>query len=231
MAVKVFEFPYKNLLRIALVIVMLLLGFLIYDSKEPFVKPLFTKQVDAHCPYYKDFLGRVFYRYSYYPSSLFIIGPVEKKMQYNWHRVKGIDNKSFEIEKVLQETRVNPSAETQKVCIASDGNNLIYNNYVFTNADVESFEKLENSFYKDRNTVYFSNGRVVPEADPQTFEVLMTDECFNSHPPFARDKYKVFYADNVIEQADRDTFGLICVESGVRGKDKNHTYLDFRTEN
>lgn len=117
------------------------------------------------------------------------------------------------------------------MCIASDGKSLIYNNYVFTNADRKSFEILENSFYKDKSTVYYSNGKVVPKADPQTFEVLTINDCPNTHPPFARDKDKVFYANKIIEQADRDTFELVCVESGVRGKDKDNTYLDYRIEN
>ncbi len=223
--------PSKISLVIILTGLVFFLGFLIYDSKEPFVKPLFTKQINSSCPYYKDFLGRVFYRYSYYPSSLFIIGPVEKKVQYYWHKVKGIDCKNFKIERILPKSEFVSSSEMQKTCLASDGNNVIYNNYVFANADVETFEILENFFYKDKNTVYFSNGKVVSEADPQTFEVLMTDECLNSHPPFARDKYKVFYADNIIEQADRNTFEIICVGSGVRGRDKIHTYLDSRIEN
>jgi len=59
----------------------------------------------------------------------------------------------------------------------------------------------------------------------------MTNKCPNSNPPFARDKRNVFYANNIIKEADRDSFELVCVKSGVRGKDKNHTYLDYRIEN
>lgn len=218
-------------LVVTLMVLVLFFGFLIYDSKEPFVQPLFTKQVNSSCPYYKDFLGRIFYRYSYYPSSFFIVGSAGKKVRYNWHRVKDINNNNFKIERVLPEVVVIPSSEMQKVCIASDGKSLIYDNYVFVNADVDSFEILENSFYKDSSAVYDSGGRVIPKADPQTFEVLMTNECPNSHPPFARDIHTVFYANNIIKGADRDTFKLVCVESGVRGKDKYHTYLDYRIEN
>ena len=231
MTKKATKSPFKKFLLIIFTMLVIYLGFLVYDSKEPFVKPLFVKQISSSCPYYKDFLGRVYWRYSYYPSSLFVIGKIEKKVQYNWHRVKGISNNNFKIEKILPSVKVAPSSEMQSVCVASDGKSLIYNNYVFANANVESFEKLENSFYKDKNTVYYSNGKVVPSADPQTFEVLTTDECSNSRPPFARDMYKVFYASNIIVEADRDTFELVCVESGVRGKDKNHTYLDYRIEN
>ena len=215
----------------AAALVLFSLTLLINDAKAPFVRPFFTKQIDSSCPYYKDFLGRVYYRYSYDPRSLFVVGSSEKKIQYHWHRVKGINDKDFKIEKVLQETKVDSRTETQKTCIASDGNSLVYNNYVFAGADLETFEVLENSFYKDKNTVYFSNGRVVPEADHQTFEILTTNECPNSYPPFARDDKQIFYANNIVEQADRDTFEIICVENGVRGKDKNHTYLDTRIEN
>jgi len=225
------KFPLSKSLVIILTALVLFLGYLIYSSKEPFVKPLFIEQINPRCPYYKDFLGSIYFRYSYYPSSFLIIGQTERKMYYYWHKIKDVTSKNFKIEKVLPEKRVDLGLETQKVCLASAGDNLIYDNDVFPAADAESFEKLDNSFYRDRNTVYYSNGKVVPGADPQTFEALITDKCPNSHPPFAQDKFNVFYANNVIEQADRETFELVCVKSGVRGKDKNHVYLDFRVEN
>jgi hypothetical protein len=199
---------FRKVIIVAIItLVVASLGFLVYDSKEPLVKPFLTRQINPSCPYYNDFLGRVYYRYTYYPSSLFIVEPIEKKVQYYWHRVKNIDDKNIKIEKVLQETKVGPRAEMQKICIASDRNNLIYNNYVFANADVETFEILKNFFYKDKNTVYYSNGKVVPNADPQTFEVLTTDKCPESR--FAKDKNNYFEATNIVEQ---EIYKSNCVE-------------------
>lgn len=208
-----------------LVFCVIFLGFLIYDLKEPFVKPFFIRPINQECPYYKDFLGRVFYRSSYYPSSLFIIGPIQKKEQYYWHKVKGINYNNFSIVKIPSDD------ERLETCIASDGTNLIYRNYVFANADVESFHELNPSFYIDRNHVYYSNGNVIPGADPSTFELLTTDDCINTLPPYSTDSRRVYYANRVIPGVDRSTFELICYEGGVKGKDKNHTYFGDQIEN
>lgn len=197
----------KILIVATIALVVASLGFQVFDSEEPFIKPFLTRQINPSCPYYNDFLGRVYYRYSNYPSSLFTVGPIEKKVQYSWHRVKDIDDKNFKIERVLQETKIGQRAEMQKICIASDGNNLIYNNYVFANADVETFEILKNFFYKDKNTVFYSNGKIVPEADPQTFEVLTTDKCPDSR--FAKDKNNYFETTNIVGQ---EIYKSNCVE-------------------
>jgi hypothetical protein len=225
----------KKVLIFVVGIILCILGFLRYDSEEPFVKPVFAKLINPHCAFYKDFLGRTFYRYSYYPTSILIFGPKEKKVQYMWHRIQDINNKKFKIVRVLPEAVINTkNNETQKHCIASDMSNAIYDNYVFPNGDAQSLEKLENFFYKDSQTVYYSNGKILPNADPQTFEVLRSEKCPNESHSFARDADNVYYGSKIIEQADINTFELLCPEpltiNGLRGKDKNYIFRDFEIE-
>jgi len=231
------RFNFKKIFIVVIIaLVILTIDFLIYDSNEPFVHPLFTRQIHSACPYYKDFLGRVYYRSSYIPSDYFFIyGPLNQKVEYNWYRIRGIDNHNFKIEKAMSEKQIERDrAETQTTCIASDGKNLIYKNHVFPNADVGSFEELEDFYYKDKDAVYYSSSEIIPEADPQTFEMIKSDDCPYSDSRFTRDKNKVFYDNKIVEQADRDSFELICsFNSGVvtKGKDKNHTYQGSKIEN
>ncbi len=92
--------------------------------------------------------------------------------------------------------------------------------------DTATFQKLNSSFYKDKNHVYRYYGMayggsfsVFPEADPQTFEVL--SGCY------AKDKNHIYESrQGILDSVDYTTFRTKSTLAGCFAKDR-HGYLQW----
>lgn len=201
----------KKTLLITLTILIIILGFLFYDSRYDAV-PLFSKQIDSRCPYYKDFLGRIYYKYE--GSSLFIIFPPAEL----WLKVRNISQNNFRVIKVIE------TVSTDSSCIATDAQSVIYAGRVYKNADADTFESIGNGYYKDKTNVYFVS-TIINGADASSFVLLSFPVgCNNPGPSYAKDKNFVYYAGNVIQGADSASFKLYCDNYELKIRDKNGTY-------
>lgn len=200
----------------AILIIVGVVAFLKYDSRYD-AAPLFSKQLDTRCPYYKDFLGRVFRKFE--AGSLLVIFPSSTQ----WEKLRNIDNQNFRIVKIIDD-----GSKTQK-CVATDGQYVVYRGLIINNADAESFQVIYPDYYKDKNNVYLRN-KIIKGADPESFE-LINDERGSYVGEYAKDKNSVFYGLSKIEKADPNSFELFYDDSlSLKGRDKNGVYSGRRLE-
>lgn len=83
--------------------------------------------------------------------------------------------------------------------------------------DIESFEKINDVYYKDKNGIYYISDIQVHKiniADLGTFIVLNQND-------YAKDKNHAYYDGKIIESADPQSFEFI---NGKYTKDKNHVF-------
>lgn len=103
--------------------------------------------------------------------------------------------------------------------LTHDENKVYYQDIPLENADGQTFNKLSELYFKDKNAVWtLSFGSdtkwiPIPEADVATFEVLKE--------VYARDKNHVYYEYKIVEGADLATFQETANQGG---KDKSKTY-------
>lgn len=139
------------------------------------------------------------------------------------------------------------------VYYGKDKSNVFYRGKTIEGVDFNSFEPIDESFARDKGRVYYL-GNVVENADPESFRVLtphsiygyskdknniyfntilhrctaMEDAHLNSFEVialhFAKDKDHVYYDDNVIVNADPDSFHVLNWDDFF-SKDRNNVYF------
>ena len=90
--------------------------------------------------------------------------------------------------------------------------NWHYNVFRLKDADLFSFEVINDIYSKDKQNVYCRNC-IITDADASTFEVI--DNIYS------KDKLNVYYKNCIITDADASTFEVI---DDIYSKDKNHKY-------
>jgi len=96
---------------------------------------------------------------------------------------------------------------------AVDSRFAYYDSTRIDGADVTSFELLDFSVARDKNSVYFF-GKVIPDADPATFEQIGNSAYF-------RDKAHIWCGKDLLVDADRATF---VVDDIDRAHDKHGAF-------
>ena len=94
--------------------------------------------------------------------------------------------------------------------------NWHYNVFRLKDADLFSFEVINDIYSKDKQNVYCINW-IITDADASTFEVI--DNIYS------KDKLNVYYKNCIITDADASTFEVI---DNIYSKDKNHKYCQNR---
>lgn len=90
-------------------------------------------------------------------------------------------------------------------------------------ADASSFQILDRLTYaKDANNVFYE-GRVIPGADAETFE-LLPGKRENRSPLYARDAKRVYFEGEVLPGADPATFQIDSRRAGL-SRDKDRVYV------
>ncbi len=138
---------------------------------------------------------------------------------YSYRKIEGADSATFEI----ISSRRRSSLAKDKYAVYGYGERI-------EGADPSTyaiFFEGNLTFAKDKYAVYTENGeRKINEADPDTFEIIYSDD----HYDFAKDKNHVFVVVatamggsvvNIIDGADLSTFETL---TGKYSKDKNHVY-------
>jgi hypothetical protein len=135
-----------------------------------------------------------------------------------------------------------PSFQHIGTCMSIERSNASYykdKNHIYINSnpnvtiDVQTFQYLgiyygvgedilpySISYAKDKNSVYYTCGTILAEADPQTFEVFTNG--------YAKDINKVWFLGTLISGADLLTFQSL---SDGYAKDKNNVYLGTKIIN
>lgn len=90
--------------------------------------------------------------------------------------------------------------------------NWHYNVFRLKDADLFSFEVINDIYSKDKQNVYCRNC-IITDVDASTFEVI--DDIYS------KDKQNVYYKNCIITDADASTFEVI---DDIYSKDKNHKY-------
>ncbi len=90
--------------------------------------------------------------------------------------------------------------------------NWHYNVFRLKDADLFSFEVINDIYSKDKQNVYYKDG-IITDADASTFEMI--DDIYS------KDKQNVYYKNCIITDADVSTFEVI---DDIYSKDKNHKY-------
>ena len=96
---------------------------------------------------------------------------------------------------------------------AKDSHCAYYDSVRIVDADLPTFTVIEMSTAKDKRHVYYF-GRVLPLADPATFEIL-------GQSVYSRDKAHIWCCDELLEDADVETF---TVDDLNIAHDKNGTF-------
>lgn len=96
--------------------------------------------------------------------------------------------------------------------IYDDGSDWHYNVFRLKDAELFSFEVINDIYSKDKQYVYYKND-IITDADASSFEVI--DDIYS------KDKQNVYYKDDIITDADASTFEVI---DDIYSKDKNHKY-------
>lgn len=96
---------------------------------------------------------------------------------------------------------------------AQDAQCVYYDTVRIDDADLPSFKILEMSTAKDNNHVYYF-GRVIPDADPATFEPI-------KNSVYNRDKSHIWCGDDLLKDVDYETF---AVDDMSRAHDKYGTF-------
>ncbi|MFO0764161.1 MAG: DKNYY domain-containing protein [Candidatus Gracilibacteria bacterium] len=84
-----------------------------------------------------------------------------------------------------------------------DDKNVWYGDEAIPLVDIETFSYLGNSFAKDKNHVYFT-GRIIKGANPDKFKFAS-----GSFSQYVIDDKNVWYGDELLQDRDPGTFGLI----------------------
>lgn len=111
-------------------------------------------------------------------------------------------------------------------CFAKDKKNIYFLNEILENVDFNTFKVLDESYSRDKNTVYtyscdgpdhkYSGYNKLKEADVNNFKVLSFK--------YAKDKNNVYYMGQKLEKADAKTFK--AAEKNYDAEDKNSYYKD-----
>lgn len=96
--------------------------------------------------------------------------------------------------------------------IDDGGCNWHYNVFRLKDANLFSFEVINDIYSKDKQNVYYKDD-IITDADASTFEVI--DDIYS------KDKQNVYYKNCIITDADASTFEVI---DDIYSKDKNHKY-------
>jgi hypothetical protein len=97
-----------------------------------------------------------------------------------------------------------------------------YDGVKIQGADVETFETLEGAYARDKQHVYAL--RVpIPNADPATFERVVTSAPSPPGSQYWRDKHGIYLDGKLIEGADSATFRLLAEP---RARDRQHVFYN-----
>ena len=102
-------------------------------------------------------------------------------------------------------------------------------------ADAPTFEvsKVDASYAKDRNHVYYDIGKVLPSADPQSFRLLVDhhNDTVGQGAMYAADANHVWYYGSLIGDADPNTLTLVEDSDGNQtGYAKSHQNVFYGIE-
>ena len=103
---------------------------------------------------------------------------------------------------------------------AQDGQCAYYDTVRIDGVDLPSFKILEMSTAKDNNHVYYF-GRVIPDADPATYEIL-------GNSAYSRDKSHIWCGDDLLEGVDYETF---TVDDMTTAHDKHGSFRWEKRDN
>ena len=87
-----------------------------------------------------------------------------------------------------------------------------YNVFRLKDADLFSFEVINDIYSKDKQNVYYKDD-IIKDADASSFEVI--------NDIYSKDKLNVYYKRDIITDADASSFEVI---NDIYSKDKNHKY-------
>lgn len=106
---------------------------------------------------------------------------------------------------------------------AKDKNHAYYFERPF-DAELSSFENVDDRYAKDSNHVYY-RGDVLKQANPGSF-MIVSHGNRTSGFFYAKDDVRVFYEDTEIEFADPQTFEVLSGFTLRYSRDKNHVWYD-----
>ncbi|MCX2680460.1 DKNYY domain-containing protein [Galbibacter sp. EGI 63066] len=93
---------------------------------------------------------------------------------------------------------------------------VIYDGFEIGTVDIPSFQVVHESYAKDKERVFYL-GKMIENADPNTFEIFET-------PYFSKDKNHVYVDGKILKEADVETFGPAEGKYSLVYRDKNHKY-------
>lgn len=97
-----------------------------------------------------------------------------------------------------------------------------------TGADIATFEGIvvngvASHYAKDKNHIYTNSGRILKDADPASFQALVI-EVPAATIEYAKDKNHVWFAYDLIANADISTFTIAQGNASYEAQDKNNKY-------
>ena len=100
--------------------------------------------------------------------------------------------------------------------LAKDRNNVYYEGKIVPDIDAQTFEVLDGGYYKDAYGVYVRGFTPLPNSDPCTFQLIGYKNQYE-WLGYAKDVNQVYYRDSIVEGADPATFQAKEPEQGVYG--------------
>jgi hypothetical protein len=139
---------------------------------------------------------------------------------------KKVDHETFEVLDVGYEIN-NFGEKSATVSFSSDKTGIWWMDYyslkpvLIKGTNKNTFQRIDDSFSKDDKYVYYIGARL-PKGNPLTWKRL------NQETYFSQDQNRIYFTQNLLEDADSETFEIISIpELGTKpyAKDKNAGYI------
>lgn len=157
-----------------------------------------------------------------------------KSVYFNGKKIRGVSRESFEVigsiyskdknhvyieDRILEEA--NPTTfeiiwnknKNKRTFYTKDESYVFYYGEIIKNADPETFEQIGNIYAKDKNHIYVAD---------KILDIKIDKYKVWKNGIYIADDEKVYWGDNIVNEADAKTFEELGEES--LAKDNNHVY-------